>query len=220
MAKIRVRCPACDSDLEIDEAFEGQEVECGSCLNVFSARRTDPLAGTDPPRRARVDATPDADLDDERADEPLDTPVGRAPRSPAPADEDEPPPPRPLPRDNAEYRDYRGEADDDYDYEDDDLPPRGPNPFNGVATASLVLGSISVILILMTLPFACCCMLLPLPFTIPLSLTGIVTGVLGLRADEERKPLAVLGLILGLLCLGFATLQLVFGLVPVANDAR
>lgn len=37
MANIRVTCPACKSDLEIDAAFEGQEVECGNCLEVFKA---------------------------------------------------------------------------------------------------------------------------------------------------------------------------------------
>ncbi|MBM3983985.1 MAG: hypothetical protein FJ304_27695, partial [Planctomycetes bacterium] len=42
MAKIRVRCPACDSDLELDESHEGQEVECGSCLHLFVARYAGP----------------------------------------------------------------------------------------------------------------------------------------------------------------------------------
>src|SRR5215213_1683344 len=39
MANIRVTCPACKSELEIDSEFEGQEVECGNCLEVFKAKR-------------------------------------------------------------------------------------------------------------------------------------------------------------------------------------
>src|SRR6266545_1272321 len=38
MANIRVTCPACKSELEIDETFDGQEVECGNCLEVFTAK--------------------------------------------------------------------------------------------------------------------------------------------------------------------------------------
>jgi hypothetical protein len=38
MPNIRVTCPACKSELELDSAFEGQEVECGNCLEVFTAK--------------------------------------------------------------------------------------------------------------------------------------------------------------------------------------
>src|SRR5688572_10078948 len=38
MANIRVTCPACKTELEIDAEFEGQEVECGNCLEVFKAK--------------------------------------------------------------------------------------------------------------------------------------------------------------------------------------
>lgn len=37
MAKFRVRCPTCNAELELDEAHAGKEVECGSCLQVFTA---------------------------------------------------------------------------------------------------------------------------------------------------------------------------------------
>jgi predicted Zn finger-like uncharacterized protein len=37
MANIRVTCPTCNSELEIDAEYVGQEVECGSCLQVFVA---------------------------------------------------------------------------------------------------------------------------------------------------------------------------------------
>jgi predicted Zn finger-like uncharacterized protein len=39
MANIRVTCPTCQTELEIDEVYVGQEVECGNCLQVFVARR-------------------------------------------------------------------------------------------------------------------------------------------------------------------------------------
>jgi predicted Zn finger-like uncharacterized protein len=39
MANIRVKCPACKTELEIDADHEGQEVECGNCLEVFKATR-------------------------------------------------------------------------------------------------------------------------------------------------------------------------------------
>jgi len=37
MAKFRVRCPTCNAELELDAAHAGKEVECGSCLQVFTA---------------------------------------------------------------------------------------------------------------------------------------------------------------------------------------
>lgn len=43
MANIRVTCPACKSELEVDAQFEGRDVECGNCLEVFKA--TKPGAG-------------------------------------------------------------------------------------------------------------------------------------------------------------------------------
>ncbi len=234
MAKMRVTCPACDSDLELDQAFEGQEVECGSCLHLFVARYNGPAGGGRPSpgslkipsagTPARKPRDPDEDDDDhdekpraKRRDPDEDGEDRRS--KPDPAD-DEPPPRRPLPRQNEEHRDYRGE--DEVEFDDDELdgpPPRGTNVYNGVATASLVLGIISSLLILSTLRFACCCMLLPLPLISPLSLASIVAGVLGLRADSERKPLAAVGLIFGVLGLGFIVLQLSFGLVPEQNPA-
>jgi hypothetical protein len=237
MAKIRVRCPACDSDLELDDSHEGQEVECGSCLHLFIARYSGPapaagggaIPGLAPPAPAPRRA-PDPDEDDDGRDDDAGDraprpragrakPAGDAPRPDADA---EPPPARPLPRDNEEFRDYRDE-DGDYEYDEEELdgpPPPGSNGYNGIATASLVFGTLSVVMILMTLPFICCCMVLPLPFISPLGVAALVTGALGLRADSDRKPLAVLGLLLGLLSLGFIVLQLTFGLVRLQNPGQ
>jgi|SRR5262245_48336245 len=39
MATIRVTCPTCGEVLEIGAEHEGQEVECGGCLQVFVAPR-------------------------------------------------------------------------------------------------------------------------------------------------------------------------------------
>ncbi|QEL16506.1 DUF4190 domain-containing protein [Limnoglobus roseus] len=38
MATITVTCPTCDSRLELDAVHRGQEVECGSCHQVFIAK--------------------------------------------------------------------------------------------------------------------------------------------------------------------------------------
>jgi Zn-finger nucleic acid-binding protein len=38
MATITVQCPTCDCELELDAQYKGQEVECGSCHQVFVAK--------------------------------------------------------------------------------------------------------------------------------------------------------------------------------------
>ena len=53
MATIRVRCPTCNAELEVDSRHEGEEVECGSCLQVFTARRPKPRSDRDEPRKPR-----------------------------------------------------------------------------------------------------------------------------------------------------------------------
>jgi hypothetical protein len=104
---------------------------------------------------------------------------------------------------------------------DDDLGPAdGERAGDGLATTALVLGLVSVALVLLTLPFAFCCAILPLPWTTPLALAAVVTGGLGLRGDDDRKPLAVVGLVLGALCLVYAALQLAFHFVPEMNAGR
>lgn len=58
MAKFRVRCPTCNAELELDAAHAGKEVECGSCLQVFTAPDK---AEKKKPYKAR----PDRDADEE-----------------------------------------------------------------------------------------------------------------------------------------------------------
>jgi predicted Zn finger-like uncharacterized protein len=63
MANIRVICPTCKAELEIDSQYLGQEVECGSCLQVFTAK--DPNA-REPAAKKPYKARRDPDEDDDR----------------------------------------------------------------------------------------------------------------------------------------------------------
>ena len=67
MALIRVRCPACQAELEIDDRHTGQEVECGSCLQVFVAEpareRSAPSESRRPRRDRRDEEEEDFDYD-------------------------------------------------------------------------------------------------------------------------------------------------------------
>jgi predicted Zn finger-like uncharacterized protein len=88
MANMRVTCPTCRSELEVDDAHEGQQVECGNCLQVFVAERPRPPA---PARPAPVPAAKPARKPPRRSDD--------RPRSRRRADEDDyeedyAPPPR------------------------------------------------------------------------------------------------------------------------------
>ena len=78
MATVRVTCPTCSAELEIDEKHVGQEVECGSCQQVFVSA---PPEGKKKPYRMRRS---DHDEDDDRRprrrsrrdDDDDDRPVG------------------------------------------------------------------------------------------------------------------------------------------------
>lgn len=63
MANIRVKCPTCQTDLEIDAEFEGQEVECGNCLQVFVAQSSSSSSRSGSSSRRRSE---DFDVDDDR----------------------------------------------------------------------------------------------------------------------------------------------------------
>ncbi|MDY3559827.1 DUF4190 domain-containing protein [Gemmata sp. JC673] len=86
MPDIRVTCPTCNTQLEVDAAYEGEEVECGNCLQVFVATTKKSGGSTsggqirgatsrsrssrddddDRPRRRRRDYDDDDDDDDYR----------------------------------------------------------------------------------------------------------------------------------------------------------
>ena len=63
MAKFRVRCPACNEELEIDERYDGEEVECGSCFERFVAKA--PVEER-PSRRSRRRDDDEGDYEEER----------------------------------------------------------------------------------------------------------------------------------------------------------
>lgn len=67
MANIRVTCPTCKQELEIDAQYIGQEVECGSCLQVFVAK--DPNA-REPAGKKPYKAKRDLDEDEPRRKKP------------------------------------------------------------------------------------------------------------------------------------------------------
>ena len=167
MANIRVTCPACKSDLEIDEEFEGKEVECGNCLEVFKAEKPSKSGNT------VIVVT---------------VPVDKAPAS------------------RRKRRD-----DDDDDDDDDDYTPPPPRPASapgdGLALASLILGIVAF-------PLLCCW-----PLSIPLGLAATVTGSVGLKS-RNNKPLAIVGLVLGLIVLCVAGAIFFAGVGPFLFGGR
>ena len=121
MATIRVTCPACKSELEIDDVFEGKEVECGNCLEVFTAQK--PSA---PGKSAGAIKGADSDRGE---------PASKRKRRDDDDDDD---------RDRPRRRRRRRRDDDD----DDDYAPPPPReyrgPEQGLGTAALVLGILAL----------------------------------------------------------------------------
>ncbi|HEY1190100.1 MAG TPA: DUF4190 domain-containing protein [Gemmata sp.] len=119
MPDIRVTCPTCKTQLEIDSVYEGEEVECGNCLQVFTATTKKP-AGSD------------------RGSGSSGSIRGSTSRSRSRDDDDDDDYDRPR-------RSRR--RDDDYD-DDDDYDPRprrrSGGGGNGLAVTSLVLGILSL----------------------------------------------------------------------------
>jgi len=185
MANIRVTCPACKSELEIDAAFDGQEVECGNCLEVFKAKGPGSSGSSGSPRSSGGGKIPGARPESSSGS-------GRS---------------RPAPR-----KKRRDDDDDDYEHDrrrddddDDDYAPPPPRrsrgssgPGDGAATASLVLGIVSLV------P-GCCCGLI----SIPAGIAAIVTGIVGLKS-QSNKGMAIGGIVLGALGLGVTGVSLFF----------
>ncbi|MFM8271550.1 MAG: DUF4190 domain-containing protein [Gemmata sp.] len=177
MADIRVTCPKCKTQLEIGSEHEGQEVECGSCLQVFTATTKKPkendleasggggkIKGSTKPRAAR-----DRDDDDDEDDRPR----------------------------------RRSRRDDDDDFDDDDEyydRPRRKSGGSGLAIASLILGIFSIIL-------ACCCGLFSLPVSIAALVCGALgmknpegkgMAVAGLVLGIIAIVLAIINVVIGI----------------------
>jgi predicted Zn finger-like uncharacterized protein len=190
MATIRVTCPACKSELEIDAEFVGQEVECGNCLQTFTAV-----------------AKP-------AGESGRGTSGGGSSRGRSRRDDEDDRPVRSSRRDDDYDRDRDRTRDDD----DDDFAPPPPRnrDQNTLAIASLILGvaSVGAVLASILIGVCCCCFgWLPLPLTFACSIGAIVTGALALK-KPQNKPLAIIGIVLGVLCLGLGILQLIFGFAP------
>lgn len=184
MANIRVTCPACKSGLEIDETFDGQEVECGNCLEVFTAKG----AKSSGAGRSGTGKIPGAGTSGTGGSR------GKS--------EDKPARKKRRDEDDDDYEHDRRRRDDDDD--DDDYappPPRrsGGEPGDGVATASLVLGIVSII------P-GCCCGLI----SFPTGIAAIITGFVGLKS-QTNKGMAVGGIVLGFIGLGISVVGFLAG---------
>lgn len=176
MAKIRVTCPSCRTELELDAAHEGQEVECGNCLEVFKANP--PGSGGGPKIPA---AGPRAGGSGSGGGTSRSGNRGR----PAP-------------------KRRRRDDDDDYEHDrrrdDDEFDDYDPRPYRGgggegdsAATAALVLGIISVVMF-------CCA-----PISVLVGVIACICGGLGLKS-QNNKGQAVAGLVLGVIGMGLAGL--------------
>jgi hypothetical protein len=65
MSTITVQCPTCDCELELDAQFQGQEVECGSCHQVFVAKSR---AERPSPRKSEPERADRGSRSDRRSD--------------------------------------------------------------------------------------------------------------------------------------------------------
>jgi hypothetical protein len=155
MATITVECPTCRSELEIDAQYRNQEVECGSCNQVFIAK----------PRREETERRPSSRRQDR---DDWDEPQER--RTPQRGD-----PPR-------SRRANRYEDEDDYEDYERQRTRRQTKQGTGLGDASLILGIVAM--------FVFCCP----PIGIPLTIIGLVLGVLGCFSTNNGTAIA--GLIL------------------------
>jgi predicted Zn finger-like uncharacterized protein len=198
MANIRITCPTCRTELEIDDSHVGGQVECGNCLQVFVA---------EPPRRERADAPGgpagrgrDDDRDDDRPRRD-----GRSRRDDERDDRDD----RPRRRRRDDDRDddrprRRRRRDPDDDFDDYGVPRRADGGSDGLAIASLVTGIIALV--------ASCCW----PVGLGLGVVAVVTGSMGMKS-RESNGLAVAGLVTGIIALCISGVLLLFGLSNAAG---
>jgi predicted Zn finger-like uncharacterized protein len=74
MPKTRVTCPTCATPLELDDEYLGQEVQCGSCHQVFEAksekRRRPDDEDDERPSRRKSRFRREADDDEDDSDRP------------------------------------------------------------------------------------------------------------------------------------------------------
>ncbi|AWM38315.1 hypothetical protein GobsT_35580 [Gemmata obscuriglobus] len=130
MPDIRVTCPTCSTQLEVDAAHEGEEVECGHCLQVFvAATKKD---GSSASGRKTRGAAPRSGSARDRADE---------------EDDDRP-------------RRRRRDDDDDDDDDDDYRPRRGDQipsqPVAGMLLGGGIWALLMSFLAVLSSSFLCC----------------------------------------------------------------
>jgi predicted Zn finger-like uncharacterized protein len=193
MANIRVTCPTCKTNLEIDAEYEGQEVECGNCLQVFVAKTASSSSSGSSSSGSRSGS-------------------GRSSSRSQDTDEEERPARRSRRRDDDDDDDYDHDRRRDDDDDDDDYSPRRSrgNDSNGLAIASLILGIIAVF------P-GCCCGLI----SIPCGLGAVITGAIGMKS-ESGKPMAIIGIVLGVVALAWITFAIILnvGMGGMNNNNR
>jgi DNA-directed RNA polymerase subunit RPC12/RpoP len=121
----------------------------------------------------------------------------------------EPPPSAPTsPQWREDEEDDLG--DDDYDDRPRRRWRRGPSKGDGQATTALVTGICALVL-------QCLCGAFGTPITIPLSITAIICGSLGMKSENKRGS-AIAGLVLGIIALLIAIAAIIIVIYMINND--
>ena len=173
---LNIICPKCDSTLAIDDTSLGLMVQCGSCQNVFKAVVAPVEEEDDRPSKRKASKRSDDDDDDD--DEVDERPSRRrSSRRDSDDNDDDDEDDRP--------RKKKSRKDDDDDV-DDEIAPK-----NGMATGSLVLGIIALVLELLSFGgtlfgSACCfvCLVLFWPghgVAVILAIVGLILGFLAMK---------------------------------------
>ena len=170
-------CPTCATKLEIDDDMVGEDVQCGSCQQIFKAepdKKKSSRAGGDgeKPRKSKYRKDDDEDDEDDR----------------------------PSRRRNALDDD---EDDDDEDEEERRPRRRAVQGSNGMGIASLVLGILGLLGTVGVL-INCCCALVDIPFPILAIVFGVMSlktpgkgmGIAGIIMGGLNLALLALTLIL------------------------
>ena len=215
---IKFACPGCAAVFSVGDEKAGKSGKCPKCESQFMIPEAEPPAvGAAPPPlsppppaedpgveikpcpgcQAKLTVSPgDLGLDVEC---PYCKTVYKAKKlggtAAAPAVDDRP---SPRPRDDRPKRRNRGDDDDEdrpskrrdrYDDDDDDRPSRRRRRVEGRSSSeSTTLGIVSLVTGILAIIPGCCCGL----FAIPLSLTAIMTGILGLKTKAKGMAMRAL----------------------------
>ena len=210
-----ILCPKCDSTLAIDDSSVGQMVQCGSCQNVFKA-------AVAAPSQDEVDERPSKRKSKRRVEDDDDERPSKRRSSKRGDDDDDEDDDEDRPRKKKGRKHYH---DDDDDFEDEVTPKVG----NGMATASLVLGIIAIVLELPSfggtlVGTGCCigfCGMLFWPGHGIAILLALIGGILGLVSMKKPggKGAWMAGLILAATTLLFAIAGILLNILGFAVQA-